>query len=154
MWRGWPCEIGEQCGMPSQRNIHWTLRSWKNCVFNCPAEPYKDNLDETIPQWGICYGATYRVNYGIMNGYPSAWALLRSWKVPERKVLMADCGSLNLVWSSGSGYGKKSWMYFRHIRSANILFFAGHIVSGTLSSVPQDTSTPATDIWWNPTATK
>lgn len=133
----WPCEIGEYLGMPTQRTGKWWDRKWSNCVFNCP-ELYSppiagDNtgITDIKNSYGISYGVTYQIFYAIMNGNGYDYALMRTWKVPHRKVLFGDCASMCLYYQvPGSGYRPYSYLYFRHLNSANLIFFDGHIAPG------------------------
>ena len=137
-WQYWSCEIGPYVSTPSQKDKNWWDRYWRNTVFNCPAQTVTSDV-WAIPRQGICYGANYRLYYGIYNGWPYDYACLRNWRKPELKVLLADCGSDNLLHQAGSGYRPYSLMQFRHLSLANILYFDGHITAENVQTVPE---------WW------
>ena len=142
----WPCEIGTYLNMPSQRDVDWSNRKWYNTVFCCPAQ------EITTDKWanpvqGIAYGANYNMYYAIKDGWKPNNACLRMWKVPDRKIMFADCASQNCLYQTGSGYGWQSQMNFRHNRSANLSFVDGHVAPGKFGSVPEWYQS-GYEIWW------
>jgi prepilin-type N-terminal cleavage/methylation domain-containing protein/prepilin-type processing-associated H-X9-DG protein len=147
----WPCEIGENIGLPSQRDIVWYNRSWKNSLFYCPSYSITDETPEEPPQ-GVSYGANYRMHRYILDSasHPVQNALLRKWKNPSHKVMFADGASYNLLYQDGSGYGWKSQMIFRHQLFANIVFIDGHVAAYKYGTIPKWYGTTDWQTWWLP----
>jgi prepilin-type N-terminal cleavage/methylation domain-containing protein/prepilin-type processing-associated H-X9-DG protein len=143
----WTCELGPYVGLPSQLNRNWWDRYWRNTIFNCPSQEVTSDV-WAVPRQGVCYGASYRLCYGIYAGYfPPQCACLRLWKKPELKVLLTDAGSDTVLHQAGNGLRPWSYMYFRHLSLANILYIDGHITAENVQTVPE-WYWPGYESWW------
>jgi len=151
----WVEEICPYVGTSDQREKAWWDRYWKNCVFNCPKLPV--NLDPAMkwdePERGMCYGVNYDMNLAILYGWPYDYADLRLWKMPSRKLMLADTGSYMLHHQTGSAFRPRSWIKFRHSGRANLLFVDQHVGSEEDGAIPW-LYTPGYEIWFLRNATQ